>query len=253
MKIQYASDLHLEFLENTTFLKNNPLRVTGDILILAGDIAYWKENGYEEHPFWDWVSQNYKQVIVIPGNHEFYMYYDVATIGNGVEIPIRENVIFTYNKVIHIEDVDIIASTLWAHIDLKLAFYTERCVSDFHRILYSQKLLTHQDFNQLHKECLEFIKTSVENSTAKTKIVVTHHVPSQVLMSKEFSGSLINGAFVVELGEYIENSGIDFWIYGHSHRNIDCQIGKTLCLSNQLGYIKGNEHNSFDNGKYIEV
>ena len=105
MKIQYASDLHLEFLENTTFLKNNPLRVTGDILILAGDIAYWKENGYEEHPFWDWVSQNYKQVIVIPGNHEFYMYYDVATIGNGVEIPTRENVIFTYKRNKNIENL----------------------------------------------------------------------------------------------------------------------------------------------------
>ena len=41
MKIQYASDLHLEFADNWRYLKENPLQVTGDILVLAGDIATW--------------------------------------------------------------------------------------------------------------------------------------------------------------------------------------------------------------------
>ena len=38
MRIQYASDLHLEFADNWRFLRENPLLVTGEILILAGDI-----------------------------------------------------------------------------------------------------------------------------------------------------------------------------------------------------------------------
>ena len=34
MKIQYASDLHLEFEENSDYFINNPLKVMGDILII---------------------------------------------------------------------------------------------------------------------------------------------------------------------------------------------------------------------------
>ena len=79
MKIQYASDLHLEFADNWRYLKAHPLEVTGDILLLAGDIGYLGDDNYSKHPFWDWASENYKEVHCCMGNHEFYKYYDVAT------------------------------------------------------------------------------------------------------------------------------------------------------------------------------
>ncbi len=39
------------------------------------------------------------------------------------------------------------------------------------------------------------------------------------------------------MGLFIAYSNIDYWIYGHSHWNIDRVIGNTKCVSNQLGYL----------------
>lgn len=254
MRIQYASDLHLEFADNWRVLKQEePMNVRGDILVLAGDIGYLGDDNYQTHPFWDWVSENYQQVIVVLGNHEFYKFYDLSSMHDGLIGEIRSNIHYYYNVVVHIQDIDIIVSTLWANITLEDAYITEHSVTDFRRILYGEDILTFADFNREHKRCLEFIKQSVADSTAKHKIVVTHHVPSFQLMSPEFQGSRINGAFTVEHADYIATSGIDYWIYGHSHRNIDKTIGTTRCICNQFGYAFHNEHLTFDGNKCIEI
>ena len=254
MKIQYASDLHLEFADNWRILKQEgPMNVCGDILVLAGDIGYLGDDNYQTHPFWDWASENYQQVIVTLGNHEFYKFYDLSSMHDGLIGEIRPNVHYYYNSIVHIQEIDIIISTLWANIALEDAYITENSVTDFRRIIYSEDILSFADFNREHKRCLEFIKHSVADSTAKNKIVVTHHVPSFQLMSPEFQGSRINGAFTIELADYIATSGIDYWIYGHSHRNIDKTIGTTRCVCNQFGYSFHNEHLTFNRNKVIEL
>jgi hypothetical protein len=73
------------------------------------------------------------------------------------------------------------------------------------------------------------------------------------LSSPDFAQCKINGAFTVELASFIENSPIEYWIYGHSHRNIDQVTGETNCLTNQLGYVFHNEHLDFDFGKIVEL
>lgn len=253
MKIQYASDLHLEFSDNARYLRNNPLKPVGDILILAGDIGYLNDDNYSKHPFWDYVSENFKQVIVAVGNHELYKFYDLAKMPQGLVCTIRHNVKCYYNAVVQIGNIDFVISTLWANVPLEYAYITEHGVSDFHRILFNEELLTFDNFNREHERCFQFIQDSVANSTAKHIIVVTHHVPSFQLSSPDFVGSKINGAFTVELGDYIASSSIDYWIYGHSHRNIDKIIGNTKCVSNQLGYVFHNEHHSFDVERIIDL
>ena len=61
MKIQYMSDLHLEFADNSRYIKNNEFPVTGDVLVLAGDIFYLRNDVAPLDKFWKWASANYRE------------------------------------------------------------------------------------------------------------------------------------------------------------------------------------------------
>lgn len=265
MKIQYASDLHLEFYENAKYLRDNPIKPVGDILVLAGDIELLNRDHFFNNSFWNYISDNFKEVIVVAGNHEFYNGYDLEISGKSKICSVRNNVGYYYNAVFEIENVRLIVSPLWSLISMEQAGYVKRGVVDFHRILLNGSKLSVEDFNREHERCLNFIKAEVDNSkstcevsaSAKTSliktVVATHHVPSFQLSSPDFTGSLIDSAFTVDLDSFIEASNIDFWIYGHSHRNIDKVIGNTKCVSNQLGYVYFDEHLHFDNSKVIDA
>ena len=131
MKIQYASDLHLEFTPNFNLVKSIPFEAVGDVLVLAGDIGYLHERKTYETRFWKWASEHYKQVLIVPGNHEFYGQGDVLSRGDSWSHEIRKNVHYHQNKVVRIENTDFILSTLWSHITPRDEYFVSRGMNDF--------------------------------------------------------------------------------------------------------------------------
>lgn len=251
MKIQFASDLHLEMAENACWIQSYPLKIVGDILVLAGDTAYLKDGV----PDWflNWASDSYQQTLLVPGNHEYYHNGDVAKRGRSWQWMLRSNVGYYYNKVVRLDNVDIILSTLWSHIPDVDMFQVQRGLNDFYQILYNGNRFTPFDFNAEFEYCKQFIVKSVAESKAEHIVVVSHHVPTNQAVAPQYKGSLLSSAFAVEMGNYLADSRIDYWIYGHSHTNIDAEINTTKIVSNQLGYVAHNEqYNGFDGGRCIE-
>ena len=254
MKIQYASDLHLEMAANRRYMQNIPFEEVEDVLVLAGDVGYLCDKRPPCPNFWEWVSANYREVLLVPGNHEYYQNYDVLADGDSWSREILPNVHYHQNKVVRIDNVDFILSTLWSHIRPEDEYFVHQGMYDFRQIRYGGRRFTTDDFNAEHQKCLSFIKQSVAESTAEHIVVVTHHLPSLAVVAPQHKGSLLNSAFVTELGSFIADSRIDAWIFGHSHANEEATIGNTRLVCNQLGYVAYGEHlGGFDGGKFIEI
>lgn len=134
------------------------------------------------------------------------------------------------------------------------ALAVESGITDFHRIRYGEDRLDFVKFNEAHQKSVDFIRNAVSEETDGDTIVVSHHLPSMILVSSRFKGSILNDAFSSEHGNWIAGSKIKCWIYGHSHINIPGQIGQTTFLSNQLGYVFDRpETTGFDKGLAIEI
>ncbi len=251
MKIQYCSDLHLEFEANSNYLEKFPLVVSGEILILAGDIVPLHDEFFS-NSFFNFISKNYKKVFWVPGNHEFY-YKDINEYKSSFNIKLKSNIHIVNNIALHYENVQFIFTTLWSNISAGNEKNVEQGVSDFECITVKNKKLRAKDFNKLHYDSLAFIQQAFENKQGKT-VVVTHHLPSGLCNSPVHNSSPINEAFCVELTDIIKKSDVNFWIYGHSHFNQKpLYIGNTILLTNQLGYVHFNEQGAFKHNAYFSI
>lgn len=251
MKIQYASDLHIEFPENWNYIKQNPLKPVGDILVLAGDIVpFVVMDKFKD--FFSYVSDHFESTYWIPGNHEYY-YSNLADRSGYFHEKISGNVHLLNNTIINNLGVDLIFSTLWSQISYTNQWTIERGMNDFHLIKYLGHRFTAEQYNQLHLESLSFLQQALGDKANKS-VVVSHHLPTFMNYPEKYKSSKLNEAFAVELFDFIEANGPDVWIYGHTHGNTeDLSIADSKIVTNQLGYVGSNEHKDFINDKYFEI
>jgi predicted phosphohydrolase len=252
MTIQYASDLHLEFSQNRNFLKENPLQPGADVLLLAGDIVSFAVM-HKHQDFFKSISDHFAITYWIPGNHEYYN-SDIASKSGSLYEKIKDNVFLVNNKSVQHEEIQFIFSTLWSKIGTAHEWQIESELSDFHLIKHREEKFSTILFNQLHHESISFIEHGLNLKNAAKKVVVSHHAPTFFNYPEVYRNSVLNEAFAVELYGLIEDKGPDYWIYGHTHINTpDFTIGKTKLLTNQLGYVKYNEHGTFDHLKQFTI
>jgi predicted phosphohydrolase len=252
MKLQYASDLHLEFQENKELLRTRPLKSAGDILLLAGDIVPISQM-HEHSDFFDYLSDHFELTYWLPGNHEYY-HSDISEKGGCLNEKVRDNIFLLNNTSILIRNVNLIFSTLWTKISSLNQFEIQLLYPDFRVIRYGGRVLNIEQYNLMHDSCLSFLKKEFAEGKSGKTVVITHHMPTFLNYPEEFKGAVLNEAFAVELFDLIEASGPDYWIFGHHHTNKgDFSIGKTRLVTNQLGYVMYNEHKWFNEGKIIDI
>lgn len=241
MKIQYASDLHLEFPKNRAYLKACPIKPIGDVLVLAGDIVPFKVV-HNHLDFFAYCADNFEATYWVPGNHEYYSSSIASRTGTFQE-SMKSNVHLVNNMKIKHGDVNFLFSTLWSYISPIHQWGIESGLNDFRVIRNGRRRFNVDDYNRLHSVSRYFLETNLDDDNC---VVVTHHTPTLMNYPEQYRGSVLNEAFAVELFDLIESKQPAAWIYGHTHGNTpDFSIGKTQLLTNQLGYVAASEHLDF--------
>lgn len=140
VRIQVASDLHLEFADPETLNVDEIVAPTGaSILALVGDIGSPAKPIYGT--FLAAMAARYEHVLVIAGNHEYYggSAPDAPTMAD-LAVMIREacaahaNVHFLDDDIVVIDGVRYVGSTLWSFVPEALRKRCTKDMNDYHLI-----------------------------------------------------------------------------------------------------------------------
>ncbi|UUZ77393.1 metallophosphoesterase [Polaromonas sp. P1(28)-13] len=235
MKLQIASDLHLEFLQREFPGERLISPAHGaDLLVLAGDIG----NGTQAIDlFQDWPVP----VLFLAGNHEFY--------GNSIEqmrIDLRKaaqgtSITFLDNDVVNFGGVRVLGTTLWTDYRLglnrtqrQLMETAELSINDHRLIRDGGGKFTAQRALEEHVAARTWLETELARPYDGKTVVISHHGPHPLSVHPRYAGDPVNAAFVSDLSELLPKA--DLWLHGHVHDSFDYKVGKCRVVANPLGY-----------------
>lgn len=241
MKLHILSDLHLEF---STF---EPQVTDVDIIILAGDIGK-DSNGI------DWMREAFpnKEIVYVPGNHEFYGYCRPETLAMMRDAAQKVGVHLLDEDELIIGNVRFLGCTLWTDFLLFGEAKKSTAMSDGQLYLNDFRVIrdgkktpfTPARSIELHKQSLAWLKTKLDEPFDGKTVVVTHHLPSARSVVERFKEVLLSACFASEL-DYLFGK-MDIWIHGHTHDNLDYEVNGTRVICNPRGYVTHNCQENFD-------
>jgi len=263
MKIQYVSDLHLEFPDNKAFIKETPILPIADYLVIAGDLGYLKQTDgklqYENYcnDFLDYCNKKWKMTIIVPGNHEYYGGFHIKETPRKYNL--RDNVVLINNNFIDIptkEDYNILlyGATLWSNINPLEYVDVARDMNDYHCIMYDDNVKFNPGLSiQEYLNTYSFLNNAKVPPYIKNKhngkpykmVFVTHHGCHPKCIDDCYRSSKVNSAYSTDLTELITKKAPAVWIYGHTHQTKQFVVNDTVICENSLGYVNYDSTSHF--------
>jgi len=239
MRIQLASDLHLELLAQTWPQERVVTPAPGaDVLVLAGDI----DRGLRTiERFARWPVP----VLYVAGNHEFYggqwerLRADMRQACEGTAVR------FLDDEAATLGGVRFLGSTLWTDYRLNGRPPSEAMATAEEFLLDHRRIQTHAGpFRAAqaladHQRSRAWLTRELARNRAMPTVVVTHHGPHPASVHARFAGSPVNDAFVSDLADLVAQA--DLWLHGHVHDSFDYRVGRCRVVTNPRGYAQNRK------------
>ncbi len=242
MKLQYFSDLHLEFgdlsLEQTD----------ADVAIAAGDIGVGLEG-------MRWLTGFDKPVIYVLGNHEYWGQDYTDFIDQVWQESSGTNVYFLENESVIIDDVRFVGCSLWTDYGYENAQIMDVALggmNDFRYISDNGAPLEPIRLLETHRQSVNWLTEVLEQPFKGKTVVVTHHAPSMKSWHRGITDSY-RFCYCSDLENLLLSTRPDLWVHGHTHHTQDYTVNGVRILCNPRGYFNHQEVNGFVLGRSVEI
>ncbi|WP_034300456.1 metallophosphoesterase [Herbaspirillum sp. RV1423] len=241
MKIQIASDLHLERM-TPRFPDYRAIEPTdADLLVIAGDIHHGAE---AIDAFADWPAP----VLYVHGNHEAYhaQYPQVVDDIRRSARASKDHVRHLENNAVVVGGVRFLGCCLWTDYALQQkeleALTPQAAMEQAGNILFDHRvigmpdggLFTPQHALQLHRQSRAWLEEQLARPFDGKTVVVTHHGVHPHSIHERFAGSPLNPGFISDLTPLLAQA--DLWIHGHVHDSFDYVAAGCRVVTNPRGY-----------------
>lgn len=207
--------------------------------------------------FFERVSMEFKHVVYVAGNHEFYNGKWNKSLTDIQEFLVNyPNVHFLEQSYVDLEGIIFMGGTTWTDMNkgdpLTLHAITDKYsgLNDFQCIRNDAKgyrKLSAMDTAIRHKETLKYFKETAETFADRKIVLVMHHAPHQKSISPIYANRyLMNGAYASDLSEFIlDHPQIKLITHGHMHNSSDYMVGDTRIICNPRGYTPDDLNDEF--------
>jgi hypothetical protein len=260
------SDIHLEF---DDFQMDRGL---DEVLILAGDIGvvHLEKTLLQYIEFLEYCSANFKEVILVMGNHEHYHGYlprtnqrllaelDSKSIHN---VYLLDNTTLPYLK----EKIIFIGATLWTDGDFSnpMSKFDWNGMSDSYVIrsgVEGSSNDTNFTYDLMRREfqySWQYLREhTLQYQKLGWKVVwINHHPITSLSIIEEYKGDSLNKFFSSPVKEYeLLDLAPDLVIHGHTHTSFDYIFGdKTRIICNPRGYNPFAVNRNFNPNLTVEI
>ena len=275
MRVQLISDLHLE-----RYPDFRPAAAPdADLLVLAGDIGSYQAGS--RLPDADFGLGHYattgpaaawKQVLYIPGNHEFDGLPYADTYARLRATCERLGITWLEREVVTVGGVRFVGSTLWSDFDAyagrekhlgrqlaarEKAFRAANFYLRKNTTLIADAPALAEEIRALALDAQAWLRDTLKQAHAGTTVVVTHFAPSLRSADPRYGANPGTAGFCNSLDELLPLASV--WMHGHLHCPNDYSVtdpasGRTCrVVANPRGYYSKGEQATYRDGWTIEI
>jgi Icc-related predicted phosphoesterase len=233
MKIQIASDLHLEFIDQRFPGERLLTPADADVLVIAGDI-HAGVRAIER--FADWPVP----VVYVHGNHELYHGDHVQVVAALRKASAGGNVHHLECSELRLQGVRFLGCCLWTDYEF-IEGMREEAMAEVESILHDHRaihsgaaLFRAEEALRLHQASRAWLSAKLDEPFNGKTVVVTHHAPHAGSLHPRYAGSLLNAGFISDLTEHLGKQAA--WIHGHVHDSFDYVVKGSRVVANPRGY-----------------